>query len=185
MKNEAHARIKINKLLEEAGWRFFDNEQGKANILLENHVKITQTEVDAWGNDFEKVKSGSLDFLLVDSNNKPICVLEAKREDLHPLVAKEQARKYAKTVNAQFIILSNGIVHYLWDLEKGNPKPIYKFPSPNEIGAIKEWNPDREALANEIIDDDYIVTVQMPDYKERPGWNGSIENSKDLLLLSS
>ena len=45
--NEAHARIKINKLLEVAGWRFFDNEEGKANILLENHVKITQTEVDA------------------------------------------------------------------------------------------------------------------------------------------
>ena len=83
MKNEAHARIKINQLLEEAEWRFFDNEQGSANILLENHVKITQTEVDAWGNDFEKVKSGSLDFLLVDSNNKPICVLEAKKEILN------------------------------------------------------------------------------------------------------
>jgi len=181
MKNEAHARIKINKLLEEAGWRFFDDEQGKANILLENYVKITQREVDAWGNDFEKTTGGSLDFLLVDSNNKPICVLEAKKEDLHPLVAKEQARKYAKTVSAQFIILSNGIIHYLWDLEKGNPKPIYKFPSPEEIGAIKEWNPDRQALANEPVDDDYIVSVQMPDYKERPGWNGTVEKSKDFI----
>ena len=100
MKNEAHARIKINQLLTEAGWRFFDNEDGKANILLENHIKITQQEVDAWGNDFEKIKSGSLDFLLVDSNNKPICVLEAKKESLHPLVAKEQARKYANTALA-------------------------------------------------------------------------------------
>ena len=36
---EAKARIKINKLLEEAGWRFFDNDSGKANILLENNVK--------------------------------------------------------------------------------------------------------------------------------------------------
>jgi len=32
---EAQARIKINKLLEEAGWRFIDNEQGNANIVLE------------------------------------------------------------------------------------------------------------------------------------------------------
>ena len=86
MKNEAHARIKINKLLEESGVRFFDNELGKANILLENHIKITQQEVDAWGNDFEKVKSGSLDFLLVDSENKPLCVLEAKKEELRKLV---------------------------------------------------------------------------------------------------
>jgi len=42
MKNEAHARIRINQLLEEAGWRFFDHEEGHANILLENNVKITQ-----------------------------------------------------------------------------------------------------------------------------------------------
>ncbi|QQS52770.1 MAG: DEAD/DEAH box helicase family protein [Bacteroidota bacterium] len=181
LNNEAHARIKINQLLEEAGWRFFDNHEEKANILLENHVKISQKEIDAWGNDYEKVKSGSLDFLLVDSDNKPICVLEAKKESLHPLVAKEQARKYANTVGAQFIILSNGIVHYLWNLKKGNPKPIYKFPSPNEIGAIKEWNPDRKSLATEPVEIDYIVTVQMPDYAQRPGWNGSVAASKDFI----
>ncbi len=185
MKNEAHARIKINKLLEEAGWRFFDNHEGNANILLENHVKITQQEADAWGNDFEKTTHGSLDFLLIDSNSKPICVLEAKKESLHPLVAKEQARKYANTVGAQFIILSNGIVHYLWNLSKGNPKPIYKFPSPNEIGAIKEWNPDRNALANEPVDIDYIVTVQMPDYSQKPEWKGSIEKSKDFIRTNN
>ncbi|MDD3685200.1 MAG: DEAD/DEAH box helicase family protein [Bacteroidales bacterium] len=181
LQNEAHARIKINQLLEEAGWRFFDTAEAKANILLENHVKISQKEIDAWGNDYEKVKSGSLDFLLIDTDNKPICVLEAKKESLHPLVAKEQARKYANTVGAQFIILSNGIVHYLWDLKKGNPKPIYKFPSPHEIGAIKEWNPDRNSLATEPVGIDYIVTVQMPDYAQRPGWNGSIETSKDFI----
>ncbi len=181
LNNEAFARIRINKLLEEAGWRFFDNDKGKANILLENHVKITQKEIDAWGNDFEKTKNGSLDFLLIDNNNKPICVLEAKKESLHPLVAKEQARKYAKTVDAQYIILSNGIVHYFWDLKKGNPKPIYKFPSPEEIGAIKNWNPDRNALANEPVEADFIALVQMPDYAERPEWNGSIENSKNFI----
>ena len=34
MSKEAKARIKINKLLEESGWRFFDNAEGKANIVL-------------------------------------------------------------------------------------------------------------------------------------------------------
>jgi type I restriction enzyme R subunit len=181
MKNEAHARIKINQLLSEAGWRFFDDEQGTANILLENHVKISQVEIDAWGNDYEKIKKGALDFLLVDSDNKPICVLEAKKESIHPLSAKEQARKYANTVGAQYIILSNGIIHYLWDLKKGNPKPIYKFPSANEIGAIKIWNPDRATLVNEIVAVDYIASIQMPDYTERPGWTGSIETSTDFI----
>jgi type I restriction enzyme R subunit len=181
LQNEAHARIKINQLLEEAGWRFFDTVAGKANILLENHVKITQKEADAWGNDFEKTKGGSLDFLLVADDGKPLCVLEAKKEGLHPLVAKEQARKYAHTVGAQYIILSNGVAHFFWDLKKGNPKLILKFPSPSEIGAIKAWNPNREALASEPVGNDYIVTVQMPDYAVRPGWNGSVEASKDFV----
>ncbi|HEV7347002.1 DEAD/DEAH box helicase family protein [Telluribacter sp.] len=181
MKNEAHARIKINQLLEESGWRFFDSEVGPANIWLENHVKITQSEIDAWGNDFEMTKSGSLDFLLVDNHNKPICVLEAKKESLHPLVAKEQARKYANTVEARFVILSNGIVHYLWDIQKGNPKPIYKFPSPAELGAIKVWKPDRNVLAQEPVGIDYIVTVQMPDYAVRPEWKGSVAASRDFI----
>src|SRR5690242_7246944 len=78
MKNEAHARIKINQLLSEAGWRFFDSPKGPANILLENFVKISQHDIDEWGNDYEKIKGGSLDFLLLDSNHKPLCVLEAK-----------------------------------------------------------------------------------------------------------
>ncbi|MAN03884.1 MAG: restriction endonuclease subunit R [Owenweeksia sp.] len=182
MTNEAHARIKINKLLEEAGWRFFDTEEGPANVLLENRVKITQQLIDAWGEDYEKVKGGSLDFLLLDSDNKPICVLEAKKEALHPLVAKEQARKYAQSVNAPYIILSNGIVHFFWDLRKGNPTPIYKFPSPAEIGAIKEWKPQREALAAEKVEDDYIARVQMPDYAERPEWKGSVEASRDFIF---
>ncbi|KRG28678.1 restriction endonuclease subunit R [Salegentibacter mishustinae] len=181
MKNEAHARIKINKLLEEAGWRFFDNGKGKANILLENRVKITQELMDAWGNDYEETTDGSLDFLLLDSNDKPICVLEAKKESLHPLTAKEQARKYARSVDSRFIILSNGIIHFLWDLKKGNPKPIYQFPSADEIGAIKEWKPDRKALAQERISEDYIAKVQMPDYAQRPEWKGSVKDSKDFI----
>ena len=49
MNKEALARIKINKYLEDAGWRFFDNEKGKANIQLEQNVKITQEAIDALG----------------------------------------------------------------------------------------------------------------------------------------
>src|SRR6185437_7987263 len=181
MKNEAHARIKINQLLSEAGWLFFDSDKGAANILLEHFVKISEHKIDEWGNDYEKIKGGSLDFLLLDSYGKPVCVLEAKKESLHPLVAKEQARKYANTVGARFIMLSNGIVHYLWDLKKGNPKSIFKFPSPKEIGAIKEWNRNRDALVSEKVGTNYIVAVQIPDYAARPGWNGSIEKSKDFI----
>jgi type I restriction enzyme R subunit len=33
---EAKARIKINKLLEEAGWRFFDSPEGRAKHTNES-----------------------------------------------------------------------------------------------------------------------------------------------------
>jgi len=66
IKNEATARIKINKLLEEAGWRFFDDENGNANIRLESNTKITKREFDALGQNFETVKKGFIDFLLLD-----------------------------------------------------------------------------------------------------------------------
>ena len=55
---EAKARIKINKLLEEAGWRFLDDAKGKANIVLEANTKLIQADVDAFGEDFEIVKKG-------------------------------------------------------------------------------------------------------------------------------
>ena len=93
--NEAKARIKINKLLEEAGWRFFDDENGKANISLEQNVKITQQAINALGEDFERTKNGFTDFLLLDDNGFPIIVLEAKAGDKDPLDGKEEAREYA------------------------------------------------------------------------------------------
>ena len=40
---------KINKLLEESGWCFFDHATGKANIVLEPKVKLTKAAVDALG----------------------------------------------------------------------------------------------------------------------------------------
>jgi type I restriction enzyme R subunit len=40
LSKEAKAGIKIYKLLEETGWRFFDDDERPANILLENYVKI-------------------------------------------------------------------------------------------------------------------------------------------------
>lgn len=89
---EAKARIKINARLMEAGWRFFDDEHGKANIVLEPNVKITKRHVDALGEDFEQTKNGYIDFLLLDKKGFPLVVLEAKREGIEPLVAKEQAR---------------------------------------------------------------------------------------------
>ncbi|MDQ5878400.1 MAG: type restriction enzyme subunit, partial [Pseudomonadota bacterium] len=77
---EAKARIKINKLLEESGWRFFDDAKGKTNIVLEPKVKLTKAAIDALGENFEQAGNGFIDFLLLDEAGFPLVVLEAKSE---------------------------------------------------------------------------------------------------------
>lgn len=173
--NEAKARIKINRLLEAAGWRFFDDENGRANIRLELHTKITQTEYDAFGEDFQKTKRGFLDFLLLDENDRPLIVLEAKSEEKKPLYAKEQARKYAKSLNCRFVLLSNGNLHYFWDLERGNPYQITDFPRPESVKGYATVKPNPERLINELVDDDYIALTQYPTYQQAAGWKNEEE----------
>ena len=89
---EASARIKINKLLEASGWRFFADDNGPANIQLESNITIQSQDLDALGNDFEKASKGFIDFLLLNEKGFPFIVLEAKAEDKNSLVGKEQAR---------------------------------------------------------------------------------------------
>ena len=174
---EATARIKINRLLEQAGWRFFDDADGKANIRLEPSVTISAPQLDALGNDFEKSLKGLIDFLLLDEKNFPLIVLEAKSEDKHPLVGKEQARKYAKSMNCRFVILSNGNAHYFWDLERGNPYVITSFPTPLSVVGYQRSKPDPARLVEQSIEGDYIVLTQRPAYRTEAGWINQAERA--------
>ncbi len=171
MSKEAKARIKINELLKEAGWKFFDDAEGKANIVLENNVKITESHINTLGENFETTKNGFIDFLLLDKKGFPFIVLEAKSEDKHALAGKEQARKYAQSQHCRFIILSNGNSHYFWDLQRGNPVAITKFPSPDSVEGYADFKPNPAGLIRKTFDKDYIVLTQKPDYKTDPSWN--------------
>jgi len=162
---EAKARLKINKMLEDAGWRLFDGEAGPANVDVENKV-----DMHTYGDDFQNTKTGFVDYLLLNENQKPIAVLEAKRESIAPLSAKEQAREYANSLHVRYVILSNGNTHYLWDMQFGNPEPISSFPTLESLEEDKEWIPDADALANEEVESTYIAESQMPDIKMRPDY---------------
>lgn len=167
---EAKARIKINKLLEEAGWRLLDSGADRANVLLEHRTRITESALDEMGEDFEQTRDGFVDFLLIDSEGAPLAVLEAKREGKHPLSAKEQARDYALSQHCRFVILSNGNMHYFWDLGRGSPDIISRFPAPESIKSYREYQPDAQRLASEPVAADYIALTQMPDYAQQAGW---------------
>lgn len=172
---EATARIKINKLLEAAGWRFFQNGDASANIRLEPSVTIKSTDLDALGANFEKSTKGFVDFLLLDAKGFPLLVLEAKAEDKNPLVGKEQARKYAKSQNCRFVILSNGNLHYFWDLERGSPYVITSFPTPDSVTGYQKVTPNPQRLIEEQVGEDYIVRTQRPSYASEAAWQNEAE----------
>lgn len=174
---EAKARIKINKLLEEAEWRFFDDEHGKANVMLEPNVKLTQSKIDELGENFELTKNGFIDFLLLDPKNAPLLILEAKAEDKNPLIGKEQARNYAKSQNCRFVILSNGNLHYFWDLKHGNPHIITKFPTPVSLAGFNTFEPHPDKLADEPVGTDYVVLSQLQNYQSEAGWKNEAERA--------
>jgi type I restriction enzyme R subunit len=172
---EAKARIKINKLLEAAGWRFFAEGNAPANIQLEPSVTIKSRDLDAFGDDFEKTERGFIDFLLLNEKGFPFIVLEAKAEGKEPLVGKEQARKYARSQNCRFVILSNGNLHYFWDLERGNPYVITSFPTPVSVTGYEKVLPNPQRLTEERVGDDYIVLTQRPTYQSEAGWRNEAE----------
>ncbi|MBS4055276.1 MAG: DEAD/DEAH box helicase family protein [Thermaerobacter sp.] len=172
---EATSRIKINKLLEDAGWRFFAVGGNPANVRLEQNVNLRDSDLEGLGVDFEKSSKGFIDFLLLDDRGFPLIVLEAKSESKNPLVGKEQARKYAKSQNCRFVILSNGNLHYFWDLERGNPYIITTFPKPASVENYKKVTPNPKRLIEEEVKDDYMVLTLRPNYKSEAGWANEAE----------
>ena len=178
MSNEATARIKINKLLEASGWRFFADANGPANIQLEPTVSLKTTDLDALGEDFEMTEKGFIDFLLLNEKGFPFIVLEAKAENKDPLVGKEQARKYAKSQNSRFVLLSNGNLHYFWDLERGNPYVITSFPTPSSVSGYQKSVPDPRRLTDEVVDDDYVALTQRPGYAAEAAWKNDAERPR-------
>ncbi|MFT4244385.1 MAG: DEAD/DEAH box helicase family protein [Candidatus Woesearchaeota archaeon] len=165
LKNEATARLKINSLLEKAGWRLYNSGHKKTNVLVEDRVSLKKIDFDELGEDFEKTANGFIDYLLVDEQNSPILIIEAKRESINPLSAQNQAKEYALSKNCNLVILSNGNIHYLWNLETNTKEAISEFPSLNDIveqkDLLKEFKDGKTKLLNYAYDKFLIAESQI------------------------
>lgn len=73
------------------------------------------------------------------------------------------------------MILSNGNLHYFWDLSHGNPHIITAFPAPNAIKASAKFQPNPARLMSEAVPLDYIARTQMPAYDQEAGWKNLAE----------
>ncbi len=162
MRSEAQARITINKMLEEAGWRFLPDAQGRReNIVCEHRVtRRAFSPSQDLGNDFEHAPNGFVDYVLLNADQRPVAVTEAKREGIDPLTGKEQARSYALSLGVWHIFLSNGLVHYYWNLRQGNPVKVSRFLPLEQLGKSAEWRPDSARLAAVTVDENYIAVSQ-------------------------
>ena len=106
--NEADARIIVDRLLREAGWDIEDKSQASTE---------------------EAAADGRADYLLKNQRTQPIAVIEAKRFSIDPYSAKDQAKDYAVSLGAPFVLLINGREHYFWEYDTGDARPIVGFPS--------------------------------------------------------
>jgi type I restriction enzyme R subunit len=144
--SEAFSRVLIDKALEFSGWDLLDPKQ----VVFELHSG-----------------AGRADYLLKDKLGRTLCVLEAKRENIDPYDAKEQARGYAESLKAPFILLSNGREHWFWNFQRADQRDAYRIerlPSRDDLERVqlKNMQPPRP-LGSEIITKKYLE-------KLRPGF---------------
>ena len=95
---ETDARIRIDRLLREAGWDIEDKNQ-------------VSTE--------EAAADGRADYLLKDTQSRPLAIVEAKRFSVDPNRAQDQVKEYAKYA------LINGTVQEKRDIILAFNKQLY------------------------------------------------------------
>ena len=93
---EAHARVKIDALLEDAGWKVAEG----TSVLFE-HTLPDGTRAD---------------HVLCDRAGRPMAALEAKHAGIDPVAAQDQGRHYAAQLEVPFAFLSNG--EEVWFLDR-------------------------------------------------------------------
>ena len=145
MSNEAQARLIINQLLEQSGWLLTDSKDKRANVRVE-----------------VKNNSGYSDYILLDDKRLPLAIIEAKRQQKSPLDGKEQARNYAKSMKLDFVILTNGELHFLWNVNFGSPEKMEFLPTQEELLYRRNWNPPVLSLDDIVIDEYFLTTLVEP-----------------------
>lgn len=111
--HESDVRIAVDRKLRESGW------------ILEGTDKNVLTE--------QYSKAGRADYLLLDRNGRNLAIIEAKKDDIDPYAAREQARGYAEAKSCRYVFLANSEKIYFWDLSKGDAQLIEKFISPQDL----------------------------------------------------
>ena len=135
-------RQKIDVLLKEQGWDVGE----RSKVILEVDTKQSDFRAQNYKTVAETLKndldSKYADYLLLDSMNAPIAVVEAKRTSKDPILGRKQAEEYADDIKSQtgkdvFIFLSNGYEIWFWDRARYGPRQVKGFFSRNNLERLR------------------------------------------------
>ncbi|MEJ2376474.1 MAG: DEAD/DEAH box helicase family protein [Pseudolabrys sp.] len=98
MTNEAFARVKIDQLLKDTGWKLTDGLSVRYEYPLDD--------------------GGKADYALFDRQGRALAVLEAKSTSVSLTAGEAQGRRYVDQLDVPFIFLSNGEEIWFCDKEQ-------------------------------------------------------------------
>lgn len=156
---ETDARILIDDQLRAAGWNPADKSQVLTEVLVTGGLGIAERNAQATvltTADGDAVRTGRADYVLLDQRGRPLAIIEAKRQAIHPYVAKQQALPYAKQIGAPFIFLTNGELIYFWDYQNDDARIINSFFSRRDLERLVHMRAERKPLATVTIPDTYL-----------------------------
>ena len=149
---EALSRVKIDTLLIASGWRLLDDGEKKKNVVLEQGYRTGKT-------------TKFTDYLLLDTYNRPLAVIEAKKAEFPLKSAKSQAMEYCKQLNVNYFYLSNGEEHYFASVQDGVLHPVESFNSQEELMGLDDNKTDRIDLWKQNCEDTILADIKLPNIK--------------------
>lgn len=149
---EALSRVKIDTLLIASGWRLLDDGEKKKNVVLEQGYRTGKT-------------TKFTDYLLLDTYNRPLAVIEAKKAEFPLKSAKSQAMEYCKQLNVNYFYLSNGEEHYFASVQDGVLHPVESFNSQEELMELDDNKTDRIDLWKQNCEDTILADIKLPNIK--------------------
>jgi type I restriction enzyme R subunit len=156
--SEQDARIKIDDQLKAVGWDLNDKQQVRTAVPIYRSDAVSEPPVEYAGKSSSH-PIGYADYVLYNQDGRPLAVVEAKKEALHPYIAKQQALPYAKSIGAPFIFLTNGELIYFWDYTNDDARVVNSFFSPRDLERLLHLRREQKPLA----------TIPIPDYYLRQG----------------
>ena len=149
---EALSRIKIDRLLIASGWRLLDDGEKKKNVVLEQGYRVGKT-------------TKFTDYLLLDTYNRPLAVVEAKKADYPLKSAKAQAMDYCRSLHVNYFYLSNGEEHYFATVKDGVLHSVDSFLSQEELQNLTEGQFDRTNLWDQSCENTILAEIKISNVK--------------------